>query len=124
MQPSGSNELCTSSKVSAGCCRAAAAKQRRAPCRPWRPAADAQVAAADAQINGGRPAAGQLLSYGGLKGHAGVDVSSGRRATMAAGWYLALERRRSAGILVYWVDPWVNVVMGQAKPKSRNNFDE
>ena len=96
---------------------AAAAKQRRAPCRPWRPAADAQ-------INGGRPAAGQLLSYGGLKGHAGVDVSSGRRATMAAGWYLALERRRSAGILVYWVDPWVNVVMGQAKPKSRNNFDE
>jgi len=58
---------------------AAAAKQRRAPCRPWRPAADAQVAAADAQINGGRPAAGQLLSYGGLKGHAGVDASSGRQ---------------------------------------------
>ena len=114
MQPSGSNELCASSKVSAGCCGSQAATS------------SVQTMAASCRCaDQRRPAgsAGQLLSYGGLKGHAGVDVSSGRRATMAAGWYLALERRRSAGILVFWVDPWVNVVMGQAKPKPRNNFD-
>jgi len=121
MQPSGSNELCASSKVSAG--RQPSSDELHTD--HGGQAADAQVAAAarrvallmcscvasphrlpalpcmlpivgdelegtarstvscgnkgSDKINGGRPAAGQLLNYGGLKGHAGVDASSGRQ---------------------------------------------
>jgi len=135
VQLGGSNELYASSEVSAGCCGSQASTifaQAFGPGKPWRPAADAQVAAAarrcgaaDLQLRRRREptSASRSLVHSGNKGSDKVNgewgVAGQRRQAQRACHHAGLNASsvwQGARQWRVWVArAWRNLVVGPMK---------